>query len=135
MSNNAIQSIEKTAAITNIQGVEAIAHAALSGDALLARSLTQDLLRSKPKWADIACPAVTDAPTLALAAALLELFAARQAEQAPEWTRIVGALPEPVYLLTAARTMKRLRELCSQQSPEPLRRRNLFAPPNYLEMV
>ena len=126
MSNGKINSSER---------IEAIAHAALAGDALLARSLTQDFFRSKPCWTEIASPSVTDAPSLALTAALLELFALRQAAEAPAWTRVVGSLPEPIYLLAAARTMKRLRELCESHSPEPLRRRNLFAPPNYLEMV
>jgi hypothetical protein len=72
---------------------------------------------------------------LALAAGLLELFAQRLNQPSPAWTQLVGALPEPLYLLKAAHTLRRLRELCESQSPEPLRRRNLYASPNYLEMA
>ena len=115
--------------------VESIAQAVLAGDALAARSLTQDFMRSSPHFADIKSPAVQDAQLLALTAALLEMFAERSHQVAPSWTQVIGRLPEPVYLLKAATTMKRLRELCQQQSPEPLRKRNLFAPANYLEMV
>lgn len=119
----------------NAETVEAIAQAALAGEALTARSLTQDFLRSNPKLAEIDSPAVNTPEVLAMTAALLELFAERTKQPAPAWTQIVGALPSPVYLLQAAKTMKRLRELCRDFAPEPLRRRNLFAPPNYLEMV
>ena len=115
--------------------VEAIAQAALAGEALAARSLTQEFLRANPTLAEIASPTVHDPEVLAMTAALLELFAERTNQPAPAWTRIVGALPSPVYLLQAAKTMKRLRELCHDFAPEPLRRRNLFAPPNYLEMI
>ena len=115
--------------------IEAIAQAALSGEALEARSLTQDFLRSQPNLAEITSPAVHDATVLALAAALVELFALRTKQPAPAWTQVVGALPEPVYLVKAASTMTRLRELCREESPIPLRKRNLYAPPNYLEMV
>jgi len=115
--------------------IEAIARAALSGDALAARSLTQDFFRSQPKLASIASPNVNDPAVLALSAALLELFALRTQQAAPAWTEVVGGLSQPVFLLKAAETMRRLRELCLQQSPEPLRRRNIFVPPNYLELA
>jgi hypothetical protein len=44
-------------------------------------------------------------------------------------------LPEPIFLLEAAARMKRLRALCETQSPEPLRKRGFYAPPNFLEFV
>ncbi len=115
--------------------IEAIAQAALAGEALTARSLTQEFLRANPTLAEIATPAVNDPEVLAMTAALLELFAERTHQPPPAWTQVVGALPSPVYLLRAAKTMRRLRELCRDFAPEPLRRRNLFAPPNYLEMA
>lgn len=115
--------------------IEAIAQAALSGEALTARSLTQDFLRSRPNLSELSSPAVQDATMLALSAALIELFALRTKQPAPAWTQVVGAVSEPVYLVQAARTMTRLRELCREHAPEPLRKRNLYAPPNYLEMV
>jgi hypothetical protein len=112
-----------------------IAEAILNGDALLARSLTQDFLRARPFLSETKSPAVQDAMVLVLAAALIELFAMRSNQTPPPWTQVIGTLSEPVYLLKSAYKMKRLRELCRQDAPEPLRKRNLFAPANYLEQL
>lgn len=115
--------------------LEALAEAALAGESLRLRSLVQDFLREAPRLADIPKPEVGDPQQLALLAALLELFAHRRRQAAPAWTAEVGPAPEPVYLLQAAATMPRLRRLCEVESPEPLRRRRLYAPPNYLEFA
>jgi hypothetical protein len=45
----------------------------------------------------------------------------------------IFSLKEPVYLVNAAIKMPRLRILCEEQSPEPLRKRGFLAPPNFLE--
>jgi hypothetical protein len=66
---------------------------------------------------------------------LVELFALRLQQQPPWWTKEVGAVSEPTFLVKSALTMRRLRELCETQSPEPLRKRGLFAPPNFLEFA
>jgi hypothetical protein len=78
---------------------------------------------------------IEDARLLAVSASLLELFAARLGHLAPAWTKTIGPLPKPIFLLKAATTMKRLRELCEAESPEPLRKRGFYAPPNYLEFA
>jgi len=113
--------------------IEQLAEAALNRDALLLRSLTQDLLRDRPTLKDFARPLSVDFRTLAAAAGLIELFAERLQQEPPAWAGQVGALPEPIYLLKAAETMGRLRELCERQAPEPLRKRGFYAPPNFLE--
>jgi hypothetical protein len=41
----------------------------------------------------------------------------------------------PVYLIEAASRSPRMRARVEQESPEPLRKRNLFAPPGYLAIV
>ena len=69
---------------------------------------------------------------LAVAAALVELFAERAGQAAPDWTREVLPAPEPLFLLREAGTMKRLRKLCEEQSPLPLRRRRIYVPPDFL---
>jgi hypothetical protein len=71
----------------------------------------------------------------AIAAALVELLALRLNQAPPVWTASVGALPEPIYLVKAAARMQRLRALCETQSPGPLRKRGLYAPPNFLEFA
>jgi len=86
---------------------------------------------NQPVLADIPRPE-TDTPTLVVAAALLELFALRTQQPAPAWTRQVGPMEQPRYLLKAATHMRRLRDLCRDAAPEPLRRRHLYAPPDYL---
>lgn len=113
--------------------IEELAEAAINRDALSLRGLTQDLLRESPQLKDFPRPMDVDFKTLAAAAALIELFAERLHQEPPAWTRDIGALPEPIYLVRAAATMKRLRTLCELQAPEPLRKRGFYAPPNFLE--
>lgn len=115
--------------------LEEIAQAALNYDSLRLRSLTQDFLRHTPQFASVPRPATEDARVLAVAASLLELLAARRGQTSPAWTKEIGSLPEPFFLLKAAGSMRRLRELCETQSPEPMRKRGLYAPPNFLEFA
>ena len=115
--------------------IEAIAAAALQEDRLQARSLTQDLLRAHPDLQRYTQPQTDDPRLLALTAGLLELFAQRLHQTPPDWTRAIGPAPEPVWLVSAALTMKRLRHLCETEAPEPLRQRRFYAPPNFLEAV
>ena len=109
-----------------------IAESILEGEALLARSHVQDWLSSGPDLASEPLPDTADVRVLALSAALVELFAERLGQHSPDWTKQVLPLHEPVYLLRSAEQMPRLRRLCEEQSPPPLRRRNLFAPADYL---
>ena len=115
--------------------IEQVAEAALAGDALLARSLTQDFFRENSGLVNIPKPMITDAQILAASASLLELFAARLGQAPPEWVKNVAPLTEPVFLLKAAAKMKHLRTLCETESPAPLRKRGFYAPPNYLEFI
>ncbi len=115
--------------------IEQMAEAALKGDGLTVRSLVQDFYRESPRLVDIPKPAVDDERLLAASASLLELLANRLGQDAPAWTKTIGSLPEPMFLLKSASSMKRLRELCDKESPEPLRKRGFYAPPNYLEFA
>lgn len=115
--------------------LEQMAEAALKRESLLLRSLTQDLLRENPNLSECPKPQTNDSRILAAAASLVELLALRLRQAPPNWTKEVGALPEPVYLLKAAESMKRLRVLCETAAPEPLRKRGFYAPPNFLEFA
>jgi hypothetical protein len=115
--------------------IERLAQAILAGDSLQARSLAQDFLQQSPCLADIGKPNTTDPRLLATVAALLELFASRLDQPSPAWTATIGPVAEPLYLLKSAARMKRLRQLCETEAPEPLRRRQLYAPSNYLEFA
>lgn len=115
--------------------LEQLARAALGRESLQLRSLAQDFLRENDHLSDYARPAINDARILGTAAALIELFAQRQKQTPPSWAKDVGPLPEPFFLLESADKLKRLRALFETQAPEPLRKRRLYAPPNFLEFA
>lgn len=118
--------------VLNAVTIEQIAAAILREDSLMVRALAQEFLRDQPVLADIP-QAETDDPTLlVITAAILELFALRTQQPAPEWTQQIGPVEQPLYLLKSAAHMRRLRDLCLDAAPEPLRRRRLYAPPDYL---
>jgi len=115
--------------------LEQLAGAALSGDALVLRSLAQDWLRENPTIRDVAAPVSIDEDVIATAAGLVELFALRSQPPPPPLTANVGSARQPIFLVKAARTMHRLREMCVAESPLPLRRRGLYAPANFLSFA
>lgn len=115
--------------------IEQLAQAALERDHLKLRSLVQDLIRAKIDIGNLPKPTTTDARLLTVTASLVELLAVRQKRTPPEWTKEIGPLNEPFFLLESAATMKRLRILCETQSPEPMRKRLLYAPPHYLDFA
>jgi len=115
--------------------LETLAELALRRDGLRLRSVAQDFVRDHPHLSEIARPAITSMQLLSTAAALLELLAQRTGQPAPLWTREIGAVPEPLFLVEAASRMKHLRALCEAEAPEPLRKRGLYAPPDFLSFA
>ncbi len=118
-----------------MEQIEQLAQAALKRDHLQLRSLVQDLTRAKVNWSNLPRPSSRDPRLLVISAALTELLAQRNNQSPPAWTKEIGALKEPFFLLESAATMKRLRVLCETQSPEPMRKRLLYAPPHFLEFA
>ena len=115
--------------------LEQMAEAALKRDPLHLRSLVQDWVRSGEPAINFHRPNTADIRILTVSAALAELLALRQGQTSPAWTQEVGALAEPFFLVESAVSMKRLRTLCETQSPEPMRKRRLYAPPHFLEFA
>ena len=115
--------------------IKQVAEAALFADDLNLRLLVQAFLSEQPELSLIARPDTHDLRVLATAASLVELFALRVGQPAPAWTQTVGPLPEPFFLTSDALWMKRLRQLCLAESPEPLKKRRLYATPNFLEFA
>jgi len=115
--------------------IEQLAEAALHRDSLAVRSLAQDLLREYPDLTDVRHPIASDRRIQVIAAALLELLALRTQQCPPGWTAEIGEMDEPFHLLTSAARMPRLRAACETESPEPLRKRRLFAPADFLTFV
>ena len=118
-----------------MEPIEQLARAALDRDHLRLRSLVQDMTRTQTDWSALPRPKTSDMRLLAMTASLAELLAARQNQTPPNWTNEIGALEVPFFLLQSAENMKRLRVLCETQSPEPLRKRQLYAPPHFLEFA
>ena len=118
-----------------MEPIEQLARAALDRDHLRLRSLVQDMTRAQTKWSALPRPKTSNPRLLAIAASLAELLATRQNQTPPAWTKEVGPLKNPFYLLQSAEKMKRLRVLCETQSPESMRKRHLYAPPHFLEFA
>jgi hypothetical protein len=112
-----------------------LVHALLRFDALTARQWLADAQRSGLVWAEIPAPEGLDATELATAAGVVELLAERTGQPPPDWAARVPPAPERLFLVRAAESMPRLRFLCESEGPEPLRRRGLLAPPEFLSVA
>lgn len=106
--------------------------ALLSYDALTARQWVADAQRSGFTWTEVPPPSGLDPTASAVAAGVTELLASRAGQAPPAWTARVPAAPKRLFLVRSAETMPRLRDLCEREGPEPLRRRGLLAPPEFL---
>jgi predicted NACHT family NTPase len=113
--------------------IEQIAQAALERDSLQLRSLVQDFAHSNLEIYKLSKPVTNNHNLLVMTAAITELLAERTNQPAPSWTKEVGSLSEPFFLVESALKMRRLRSLCEKESPEPLRKRLLYAPPHFLQ--
>lgn len=115
--------------------LEDLVRALLGFDALSARQWLADAQRSGLVWTEIPAPAGLDATELATAAGVAELLAARTGQAPPAWAASVPPAPQRLFLVRAAASMPRLRALCEREGPEPLRRRGLLAPPEFLSIA
>ncbi len=115
--------------------IRALIEALMSFDVLRARQWVADATRMPISWSEVARPAGMDAEQLAVAAGVVELLAERSGQQSPSWTVEVGESPRRIYLVRAAKSMPRLRRLCEEEGPEPLRRRQIMAPPEFLSVA
>jgi hypothetical protein len=104
----------------------------LDGNALGARQWVADAGRTRLSWTSLPMPQDLDAVGLAVAAGIVELLAGRAGQEPPIWTKDIGPAPEPVLLVRAAAVLPRLRRMCEEDGPEPLRRRRILAPPEFL---
>jgi hypothetical protein len=115
--------------------LERIATQILAKNPFEVRSLVQDYLRRGAPLGSERAPDSEDPKIRAVTAAIAELIATRTAQQAPAWANQIGRLPMPIYLVEAATKSPKMRARVEQESPEPLRKRNVFAPSSYLEIV
>ncbi len=109
-----------------------LVRAVLAYESLAAREWVAEAASSGLRWTEILRPAGLDATELAVAAGLVEMLSQRAGVPVPAWVHAVPRSPREVFLVRAADTMPRLRRMCREQGPEPLRSRGIFAPPDYL---
>ncbi len=112
-----------------------LVRALLRWDALSARQWLADAQRSGLVWTDVPAPVGLDATELATAAGVAELLAERTGQPPPSWAPSVPSAPAKLFLVRSAESMQRLRTLCEEEGPEPLRRRGLLAPPEFLKIA
>lgn len=94
--------------------------------------LIQEFLAENPELFNVPLPDTNDQRTLSVAAGLLELLALRHHQQPPSWTSTIGGLPEPFFIRKSAAKNERLKKLCLEEAPEPLRKRNIYSTANFL---
>lgn len=112
-----------------------LVRAVLAHDVLAARQWVADAQRSQLRWSELRQPEDLSPTELALAAGLAELMAERAGQTAPGWVAGVNGAPQVTFLVQAAATMPRLRRMCEEEGPLPLRRRGLLAPPDFLTVA
>jgi hypothetical protein len=113
-----------------------LVHAALRGDDLAVRQYVKDAARSGFSWASAPPPNFSGPRPRAVYAGLVELMASRSNEKPPAWTRTVAPAPGgPVFLVRLAKKSKVLQKESLRSTPEPLKKRNVFALRDYLDVL
>ena len=104
-------------------------------DLLAARQWVKDARSQSLRFATLPPPAGLDDARYAAAAGLVELFAKRNGEQPPEWAVQAPAAPRDVWLDKGLLAVPSLKAHAERHAPEALRRRRLFALPDFLSTV
>ncbi len=112
-----------------------LVQALMEHETLRARQWVADAIREPIRWTEVACPSGLNAEQLAVAAGVAEMLAQRMEQIPPDWAAEVPRSPARLYLVQSAESMPRLRRLCEQEGPEPLRKRNVLAPPEFLTVA
>lgn len=111
-----------------------LVRAIIQGDLLAARQWVADAYRTRLKWEHCERPSDMDDQELAIAAGLAELLAERAGARPPTWTASIGARREALFLDPGIETMPRTLAHARAHAPESLRKRNLFALPEFLDI-
>ena len=115
--------------------VRELVRSILDGDLLAAREWVSEAHRSRLPWMELEQPSGLSEQEMSVAAAVIELLSARSGGEPPPWTASVGALHDPVVLDPGLEDMPRSFAHAKSDGPEPLRRRNLLALPNFLDVA
>ncbi len=102
------------------------------GRTLDARQWVADAVRASFDWSAVALPKHLAPRDRVIAASLVELLAERAGQPSPAWTQSIGPADQEIWLVRSAASMPRLARLCREEGPAPLRKRRVFAPPDFL---
>jgi len=106
----------------------------LSGDLLAARQWVADARRADVSWERIDKPAGLNEREMTVAAGVAELLARRAGASPPAWTLTIGPIDEPLFLDPGLEDMPRTLAHAKTNGPEPFRKRNLIASPDFLDV-
>lgn len=112
-----------------------LVHALLAGDLLTARQYAADAQRTHLQLEKLTRPAGMSDREMTVAAAIVELLALRSGSTPPSWTATVGAVRDALVLDPGLEEMPRSFARAKAAGPEPLRRRNLIALPDFLDVA
>ena len=112
-----------------------LVRAILTGDLLAARQWVADAYRADVQWERLERPLGLNDREMSVAAGIVELLAFHTGAKSPSWTQAVGALREPMVLDPGLEEMPRSFAHAKSHAPEPLRRRNLLALPDFLDVA
>ena len=112
-----------------------LVHAILIGDLLTARQYVADARREHLLWEQLGQPVELDERAMSVAAGLVELLASRGGGTPPAWTKNVGAVRDLLVLDPGLEMMPRSFAHAKADGPEPLRKRNLIASPDFLDVA
>ena len=112
-----------------------LVHALLAGDLLTARQCVADAQRTHVEWERLERPRDLSDREMSVAAAIVELLASRTGSAPPLWTKSVGGVRELLVLDPGLEEMPRSFARAKTFGPEPLRKRNLIALPDFLDVA
>lgn len=115
--------------------IRELVRALLAGDLIAARQLVTDAHRMNLEWERLDEPTGLSERELVVAAGITELLALRAGGRPPSWTQAVGPAREMVVLDPGLEQMPRSFARAKSSGPEPLRRRNLIALPDFLAVA
>jgi hypothetical protein len=115
--------------------VPELVHALLAGDLLAARQWVADAQRAHLQWERLAKPQGLSDREMTVAAGIVELLALRIGAAPPSWTSTVGPVNDPLVLDPGLELMPRSFARAKATAPEQLRKRNLFALPDFLAVA
>lgn len=115
--------------------VRELVHALLAGDLLTARQCVADAESMNMQWNRLEQPQDLTEQEMSVAAAMIELLASRAGAAPPSWTATVGAVSELLILDPGLEEMPRSFARARTAGPEPLRRRNMVASPDFLDVA